>query len=164
MTKKLSADLERDKGHGTRDRKIGRARLLPSKNGSEWRVTNSEQFFSGGQCSHTAKKTALNNCNQNSALRTKHRTSHPALTLKSGSPIGLPFQTSSRLPYQSIQYTIMLSGNPCTIPPIEGSPGSISMSRKDVAYWEFPPQARCHRAISSKVVGIYHLPSAPTED
>jgi hypothetical protein len=40
-------------GRGTG--KFGRARLLPSQNGSEWRVANSE-WFSGGQRSCAAEK------------------------------------------------------------------------------------------------------------
>jgi hypothetical protein len=36
MTEKLSADLEWDRGHGTRDKENGRAKLLPSRLSGTW--------------------------------------------------------------------------------------------------------------------------------
>jgi len=41
----IDTDLKRVVGRGTRDEKNGRARLLPSRNGSEWRLAIGKWLF-----------------------------------------------------------------------------------------------------------------------
>ena len=72
-------------GHGTRDtgQEYGRARLLPSTKRQrmvtgDWRPVRLP-FFWRLALPHCRKISALNNRTLHSALRTEHRTSHPAL-------------------------------------------------------------------------------------